>query len=490
MRLDAQESTQVAPSNKLDAVVGNAPDEPRATPVTRNAMKQYIEDLKQRKPRISLPTLSDDETKKALEDPRSFGYEARLRNLFLKEVPSGSYSGFFGSARNAPPNPNRVNMPVDPAMTLDYAFKVRMFWLAARGNNCQYCLGHQESKLLAAGMSEDEIAALDSDWSGFPANEQAAFALAQRLTTEPHLLSESDIDAVKKHYTELQVLEMIGSIAGNNAINRWKEGTGSPQSTNGGNFGPATSSSSAIPPHDDSHSYLTPTSPTFAKAVSKVTKLDRKTASFVEGVTQIAPTRCVRPELETGEALRAALSAVSKRTPRLPLADEVVTKDVLGDLYSRKLATAQWMRLMANFPVAGKRMVVGLIASQDADQLSPKLQAEINWVVARQDRAWYAAAIAKDELAKQGVSSAGLTALDGDLSVDGENPLLSKEDRALLTVAKNLAASPIVLTDRQVERAVELVGARAVVQTISYTVYRAAFNRITEAAGLSYIPLE
>jgi hypothetical protein len=194
--------------------------------------------------------------------------------------------------------------------------------------------------------------------------------------------------------------------------------------------------------------------------------------------------------LETGDALIAALGAVSKRTPRLPLADEVITKEVFGDLYSRKLPTAQWMRLMANFPVAGKRMVVGMIASQDADQLSPKLQAEINWVVARQDRAWFAAAVAKDELAKQGLAIAGLNALDGDLSVDGDNAMLSKADRALLTVAKNLAASPIVLTDRQVERAVELVGERAVVQTINYTVYRAAFNRITEAAGLSYIPAE
>ena len=67
-------------------------------------------------------------------------------------------------------------------MTLDYKFKVALFWIVSRTNNCQYCLGHQESKLLRAGMTEDEIAALDFDWKQFTPAEQAAFALTRKLT--------------------------------------------------------------------------------------------------------------------------------------------------------------------------------------------------------------------------------------------------------------------------------------------------------------------
>jgi hypothetical protein len=52
-------------------------------------------------------------------------------------------------------------------------------------------------------------------------------------------------------------------------------------------------------------------------------------------------------------------------------------------------------------------------------------------------------------------------------------------------VARKLAASPVVLTDDDVENAVKLAGPRDVVQLISYTTTRAAFDRITEAAGLS-----
>ena len=96
----------------------------------------------------------------------------------------------------------------DPTVTLDYGFKTRLFWIASRANNCQYCLGHQESKLLAVGMTDDDLARLDTNWDAFPEAEQAAFAFARRLTLEPHPLTDADIDRCRKHFTDLQILEM------------------------------------------------------------------------------------------------------------------------------------------------------------------------------------------------------------------------------------------------------------------------------------------
>jgi hypothetical protein len=54
----------------------------------------------------------------------------------------------------------------------------------------------------------------------------------------------------------------------------------------------------------------------------------------------------------------------------------------------------------------------------------------------------------------------------------------------LFTLARKLASSPVVLTDDDVAKAVKLAGPRDVVQLISYTTNRAAFDRITESAGL------
>ena len=61
---------------------------------------------------------------------------------------------------------------------------------------------------------------------------------------------------------------------------------------------------------------------------------------------------------------------------------------------------------------------------------------------------------------------------------------ITPTERALFTVARKLAASPVVLTDADVEEALKLAGPREVVQLVSYVTNRAAFDRITEAAGL------
>jgi len=472
----AQESSSVTTvSNKM--VVPNEPDQPRATPVTRDSMKQYLEDLKFRSPRIPLPELTPEEKKLATEDPRTYGYEARLRKLHLNETSASNYLPFGGVSKTASTQTPSRSGPVDPKMTLDYAFKVRLFWIAARGNNCQYCLGHQESKLLAAGMTEDQIAALDSDWELFPENERVAFALAKKLTLQPQLISSEDIEACRKHYSGEQLIEMIGSIAGNNAINRWKEGAGIPQSNNGGNFGGQSPT--------ESHSYLTATSDKYAKRPSKVAAILEEDAGNVS-LVQSSPTQFQRPPLETGAELSKRLESVKQRHSRLPLVDEQTAREVMGELVEGK-PVYQWHRLLANFPLAGKRLATGITTAKESDALSERLKLKMDWVIARQDRAWYAAALALEQMRAAGIPQDQIDLLDreiktADLSTSDAKP--EDQERAILLIARNLAASPIVLTDRQVELAVKLVGPRAVTQAINYTAYRAAFDRITEAAGL------
>src|SRR5919202_797379 len=86
-------------------------------------------------------------------------------------------------------------------------------------------------------MTEDEIAALDGDWLTATPAERAAYTFGRKFTFQPHLLSDADIDGLRKFYKDVQILEMILSLAGNNQINRWKDGVGVPQSANGGGFG-------------------------------------------------------------------------------------------------------------------------------------------------------------------------------------------------------------------------------------------------------------
>src|SRR5688572_21480877 len=118
-------------------------------------------------------------------------------------------------------------------------------------------------------MKEDEIAALDGDWAEFTPAERAAFAFCRKFTFEPHRLNDADINQLREHYKDLQILEMILSMAGNNSINRWKEGAGIPQSQSGGGFG----SRGETPQLPKAHTYLTPTSEKFKNKITQVAPL-------------------------------------------------------------------------------------------------------------------------------------------------------------------------------------------------------------------------
>jgi hypothetical protein len=97
-------------------------DVPRPVPLTRPEVKQYLEDLKSRKPRVPLPELTDED--RARLGDRADSYEARLRYHYL---PGGDARGGGGFGREP-----------DPSMSLDHAFKTQLFWIVSRTNNCHY----------------------------------------------------------------------------------------------------------------------------------------------------------------------------------------------------------------------------------------------------------------------------------------------------------------------------------------------------------------
>jgi hypothetical protein len=96
------------------------PKQPLPVPLTRPEMKQSLENLKARKPRIPLPELTEEERARLGE--RGSGYEGRLRALYL---PAGEGRGDF-------------SREPDPNMSLDYRFKTELFWIVSRTNNCHY----------------------------------------------------------------------------------------------------------------------------------------------------------------------------------------------------------------------------------------------------------------------------------------------------------------------------------------------------------------
>jgi alkylhydroperoxidase family enzyme len=438
-------------------------------------MKQQLEDLKHRPIRISLPELTAAD-REALGD-RVDSYETRLRYHYLpasepsvfgsRPLANRSATGAPGGTPATPPRDFSRN--ADENMTLTYSFKTMLFWIVARTNNCQYCLGHQEQKLSAVGMTEAQIAALDFDWGQYTPAEQAAFAFARKVTFSPHEIGDADIEALRKHYTDSQILEMTMSTAWNNSINRWKEGAGIPQSHDGANFFARATNLPPDRPVPDK-SFLTPTSPEYVNSISVVVPFEKR-----EGGAQAISSR---PALETRDEVRAALKAATTRQPRLQMVTEEAVRQAWGtDVPAGPVP--HWMRLMASFPNEGKGRMPALLAfSTDRGDLSLLQKAQVSWIIARQDRAWYAVGQSWNQLQKLGQTEDQIWALDGDWKE------FSPADQTLFQCAKNLANSPIALTDADVAAALEANGPRKLVQLINFVTGRAYFDRVTEVAGL------
>jgi len=465
----------------------SSPDVPRPIPLTRPEMKQMLEDVKARKPRIPLPELTEADRLKLAE--RAESYEARVRYHYLSgdeqwsqmrvNLPATSVNN--ATALSLPHG--LVPRPQDPKMTLDNGFKVELFWIVSRANNCPYCIGHQESKLLGAGRSEDRIAALDGDWSEFTPAEQVAYAFAKKYTYQPHMMNDKDISGLKKFYTEEQIIEMMLSMAWNNSINRWKEAIGVPQNVEEGGYsrmaslGTSLAGSKPQPNNLPRGSYLTPTSPEFN---DKITQVASFAASPKFGNSTAAPV-CARPSLETPEHVKQELERCRTRVARLPLVDEETTRSLMTFMDPRDTTMPNWMRLLAHFPEEGVRRAKTVYDADHSVDLNPLLKAQFGWIIARNDRAWYALGESMNRLLEQRKTEDEIFALDGDWSE------FTPRERALFQLAKSLSASPVMLTDSDVANAVKLAGPAEVVQAINLVTQRVALDRLTEAAGL---PLE
>ncbi len=413
-------------------------DGPPVVPPTRQAMKQALEDSKHAQPRLPLPPLTAEEELKAKQGDWGVVNNGRMRKFYLP-------AEFTGSGLSREP---------DPGMSLGYPFQTMLFWIVSRANNCTYCMGHQESKLSAAGVSEATLAALDDDWSGFTPAEQAAFGFARKLTFEPHAICDADVEALRAHYTPAQVLE-IATVVGNfNAMNRWTGALRIPQ--------------------EEHRQYLTPAADGDARRISLVAPLD------VKGTTAAPARAASRPKRESRAEVEAALSAAKVRTPRLPLVDEAATK-ALRPAGVADGPAPQWERLLARFPLVGVQRIAQHRAAGSAEvgSIDRTLRARIAWIAARHDRAWYALGDAQQRLKALGQTDDQIAALDGDRA--GFAPA----DRAVLALAQKLTVDPARIDDADIAAVRAHFSDKQTAEILWLITEAAFFDRVTEVAGLT-----
>jgi alkylhydroperoxidase family enzyme len=415
---------------------------------TRPEMKKRIEALKEREARIPLPPLTAEEV---AEGRRSVN-NGRLRSLYLPESWQANRSSTAGTAGQRRPNPQNVNATLNQQQQApDYAFKTRLFWIVSRTNDCQYCLGHQELKLKRAGMTDDQIASLDCKWTAFPADEQAAMRFARKATLTPHLVTDGDIQALKQHFKDEQVIDIVQTVAGYNSTNRWTASTGIPQDKSFGGDEPSVLD--------------TPTSAEFSTVETQVAPLDYKpraaweSRSEAEAAMSACRSRAPLVELPTMEAARQALAADTPGT-NPPV----------------------WCQAMAHSPQSALRAWKHRQAVARDGKLNPKLKAFIAWVSARENRAWYSAAHAKTRLNALGVIDDVLYTI-----VTDQKTLFTEAELATFAFARKLTSAPHTIVDEDVAGLRKLFTDNEVAEIIFLVCDANSFDRFTEMLRL---PLE
>jgi uncharacterized peroxidase-related enzyme len=118
----------------------------------------------------------------------------------------------------------------DPESTVDRGFKRLLAHFASRAAGCQYCMAHTAGGALRLGVSEAKLAAL-WDYRTSPLYSEAErlaldFALAAGAV--PNEVSDELFAAMRQHWSEDQMVEIVGVISLFGFLNRWNDTMATP----------------------------------------------------------------------------------------------------------------------------------------------------------------------------------------------------------------------------------------------------------------------
>lgn len=107
--------------------------------------------------------------------------------------------------------------------TLSTKLKELVIVRTSQLNHCEYCLASHTRICKKLGWSEDQLAHL-ADYEGssdFTAAEKMALRLAEQMTANERALTEEEFQALRKHYSEGEIIELMAAIGLFNYFNRF-----------------------------------------------------------------------------------------------------------------------------------------------------------------------------------------------------------------------------------------------------------------------------
>ncbi len=118
----------------------------------------------------------------------------------------------------------------DPEGKVDRGLKRLIAHVASRAAGCQYCMAHTAGGALHFGVDDQKVAAV-WDYQTSPlysAAERAALDLAVAASGVPNAVTDEMFTELRKHWTEEQMVEIVGVIAVFGFLNRWNDTLATP----------------------------------------------------------------------------------------------------------------------------------------------------------------------------------------------------------------------------------------------------------------------
>lgn len=108
---------------------------------------------------------------------------------------------------------------------VDPGFKRVLAHFASRAAGCQYCEAHSLVAAKIHGISDDKVAAVWEYQTSplYTEGERAALDYALAAGAVPNAVDEPLMDRMKQHWTENQIVEILGAICLYGFLNRWND---------------------------------------------------------------------------------------------------------------------------------------------------------------------------------------------------------------------------------------------------------------------------
>ena len=118
----------------------------------------------------------------------------------------------------------------DPQSEVDRGFKRLVAHVASRAAGCQYCMAHTAGGSLRFGIEEKKLEAVWEFRTSplFSEAERVALDFAIAAASVPNGVTDEMFAELRRHWSEDQIVEIVGVIAVFGFLNRWNDTMGTP----------------------------------------------------------------------------------------------------------------------------------------------------------------------------------------------------------------------------------------------------------------------